>query len=229
MKLRITLLIIVISFFANIFASIHTINKDDTIALFCFTENADNKIQFNNPVVPILESKLIERGFKVYTIPITPLASKQMLQYTIVENEELKDYELKTGKLFFELGSDGSVKIESGDGLAAYSKLEINSISWMLDKEKALKIASKNKCQYAIFVTALTDDITKSLNSEQLNYQKSVSSSIMMSLVEIDTKTTVKSFYQESPSMDSNRFRAATKGWSFLIDNAINQWFEQKK
>jgi len=205
-------------------------NEGDTIALFCFAQSKDEGIQFNNPLIPILENKLLDKGFNIYTSPITPLASKQILQYTIVENKELKEQEVKTGKLYFELGSDGSAKIESENGFAAYSKLEVSSVEWMLDKEKAWKLITTKKCQYVLFVTGISEDITKSLdNTSQLSGQKSVSSSIIMSLVKINKKTTIKSFYQDIPSMDSSGLRAAINGWRVLIDNAINQWFENQK
>lgn len=232
MKYKILLIIIILVFSSHslILAFTQMPKEGDTIALFCFAQFKDEGIQFNNPLIPILESKLIEKGFKIYTSSVIPLESKQILQYTIVENRELKGKETKTGKLYFELGSDGSAKIESENGFAAYSKLEVSSIEWMLDKEKAWKLITTKKCQYVLFVTGISEDITKSLNNKsQLSGQKSVSSSIIMSLVDVNKKTTVKSFYNEKPSMDSSGMRAAINGWHVLIDNAINQWFENKK
>ena len=227
MKYKFLIISIILALFHAILINVHAQipEKGDKIALFCLTKQINEGIDFNNPLIPILENSLIDKGFNVYTSPVTPLISKQMLQYTLVENIELKGKETKTGRLYFELGCDGLAKIESENGLAVYSKIEISSVEWILDKEKSWKLLDGKGCNYALFVTAISEEITETLNKKQLSGQKSVRSSIIMSLIKLKGKSTVKSFYDEIPSMDSSRMQAAVKGWNFLVNKAISQWF----
>ncbi|MCK4359358.1 MAG: hypothetical protein KAW92_11595 [Candidatus Cloacimonetes bacterium] len=221
------LFMIIFGFFSLSWARIP--EKGDKISIFCFAINEDNKIEFNNPLFSILESILIENGFKVHTPTDVPLVSKEILQYTIVKNKEQKDVEDKTGRVYLELGSDGSAKIESENGLAAYTKVEISSLEWELDKKKALESLEATDSTYALFLTATSEDITESLSKKfRLSGQRSVRASIIMSLVELEEKIIVKSFYDEIPSMDTSVSSAAIKGWRILINNGINEWFKNE-
>ena len=229
-KLIITLSILFMITFGFVLLSWAGIpEKGDKISIFCFAINENNEITLNNPLFSILESILIENGFKVYTPADVPLVSKEVLQYTIVKNKEQKDVEDKTGRVYLELGSDGSAKIESENGLAAYTKVEISSIEWELDKKKALESLEVTDSNYALFLTATSEDITESLSKNfRLSGQKSVRAFIVMSLVELEEETTVKSFYDEIPSMDTSVSSAAIKGWRILINNGINEWFKNE-
>ncbi|MBL7108045.1 MAG: hypothetical protein ISS38_01925 [Candidatus Cloacimonetes bacterium] len=219
------LFMITFGFFSSSWAIIP--EKGNKISIFCFAINENNEIKFNNPLFSILESVLIENGFKVLTPADVPLVSKEVLQYTIVKNKEQKYVEDKTGRVYLELGSDGSAKIESENGLAAYTKVEISSLEWELDKKKALESLEATDSTYALFLTATSEDITESLSKNfRLSSQKSVRASIVMSLVELGEETTVKSFYDEKPSMDTSTSSAAIKGWKVLIKNGINEWFK---
>lgn len=201
------------------------------VAVVCFANfrNADhqNEIQFNTSLTPLLEGMLQEDGFTIHTAGNPPIVSKEVLQYTLVENSGLAGSDAKTGRLYLEIGGDGSAKVESESGIPAYTTMEIHSVEWMLDRDKAFDLLKGSGCRYGLLVSATAEDITAGIsNNVQLSGQRSVRAMLTMSLVELSEKTTYKSFADESSAMDASGVRAANKGWKGLAKRAFDEWFK---
>ncbi|NQU05158.1 MAG: hypothetical protein HQ568_03625 [Calditrichaeota bacterium] len=222
------LLIAVLLLIGNTIAG-YTVERG-TVGVFCNVSFVDSDNQrellFENQLNHAVGMILPNYDFKVFNVSDVPLISKEMLQYTLVENADLKGDDVKTGRLKFELGSDGSAKIESEQGFTAYTSVEISSVSWIIDQEKAVKLI-KNSCDYALFITANAEDITNKLsNSNQFSGQRSIRCELLLKLVSTKDNTIVKSFSNEVPSMGSHGLTAANEGWKSLVENAFNQWFK---
>lgn len=203
------------------------------IAVFTYAEHIDSddqrQIIFTDQIKPYLENKLLEQNMGIESVSSTPLISKTVLEYTLVENAALKEQKTESGKLYLEMGNQGSVKIESTQGLPAYTSMEVSSISWLIDQEKALTIAREsNKCDYVLLAKAFSQDITNTLsNRNQLSGQRSVRCEVMLTLINLKTSQQIKSFADELTIMDSSGLRAANRGWKALSDKAVNNWFNK--
>jgi hypothetical protein len=203
----------------------------------------DRDVLFDSPVATYCESALQEFDLSACISPPTPLTSRELLQYTLVENSGLRGKDTKTGRLFLEIGADGSARVEAESGLPAFTTVEISSIDWMIDREKAIQSLQKSECRYALLVTATAQDQSSALSSMKsgdfetdtktaydtsrvLANQRSVRSFLSMSLVDVKTGVVVRSFADDMPVMDLNSLHAATKGWKNLIRKAFQEWFQ---
>jgi len=195
----------------------------DSYSVFCFVQMATGKntteIQYDDYLSSYIEGLLISQGnCEVDFVSETPLISKEILEYTLIEDTGTTGRD-NSGRVKLILANDGAMNFESVSGFPVYTKMEISSVHWQLDKENCLRIAEENGSEYAIMISATSEDNTHNIPGNiSLNGQKSVTALLKGSVVRIADGKINANIYGIQTVMDGSFIHASNKGWKMILD-----------
>ena len=165
----------------------------------------------------ILDS-LRSAGFTIAATAEVPLVSKEIVEYSVVSTTGRMS--ALSGFVHLESGADGSLNFTSDRGATVVLKTEVNSISWIIDRSQAFKLAKDAKAKWLLFVDVEVQDITTALktNAQSMGAQRSFTVTMIASLSDVAKSTVVLSHSGSVPRMSAIEPQAIQDGVAFQLE-----------
>jgi hypothetical protein len=158
---------------------------------------------------------LADGGMQIQGGELPPLVSREMLEYSVVSTTGALS--MLTGYVHLETSADGSLNFTSDKGSSVVLKTEVNSITWIVDRSKAMENALKAGAHNLLIVEVESEDITNSLsNADQYGSQRSINVLLAASLLRVPKGTVLAGFSKSITKMDAVESSAIREGVEYL-------------